>query len=150
MADSITSNFFISKKFNQSNGRTRLIWNRRKRVHMLNLSQHSVTKIPIPPMATLKQHLIATQLLGPFTLSTLLTSKPRIQRHLKITKNLEWKKAKPESNTKPHTRKKCTSTIVKLSVTIRTCKESLEGIDKRYLGRQLRNLGFISPTSAKT
>ena len=66
---------------------------------MLNLSQHSITKVPIPPMATLKQYLMAIQLLSPFTLSMLLTFKPRIQRHLKITKNPEWK-------TKPHSTKR--------------------------------------------
>ena len=56
---------------------------------MLNLRQHSVTKIPIPAMATLKQYLTTIKLLSPFTRSILLTSRPRIQRHLKTTKNPE-------------------------------------------------------------
>ena len=69
---------------------------------MLNLRQHSITEIPIPPMATLKQYLTTIQLLSPFTLSVLLTSKPRIQRHLKITKDPEWKENQTKTKYKNH------------------------------------------------
>ena len=130
---------------------------------MLNLSQHSITKVPIPPMATLKQYLMAIQLLSPFTLGMLLTFKPRIQRHLKITKNPEWKtkphstkrkqhKKKTLNQTKNLTKKKknLTSLTIKLSITIRQiCKERLEGINKQYLGNQQRNLGYISQNLLK-
>ena len=78
MADLSTSNFFISQKVCQPDGRTMISRNCLKRVHELNLSQYLVTKIPISPMATLKQHLTAIQLLSPYTLYMLLTSEPRI------------------------------------------------------------------------
>ena len=78
MADSSTSNFFISQKVCQSDGRTRMSSNCLRRVHMLNLGQYPVTKILISPMATLKKHMTTIQFLSPRTLCMLLTSKPKI------------------------------------------------------------------------
>ena len=55
------SNLFISKKVSQLNSVTRRSWNCGKRILMSNLGQHPITKIPIPSMPTLKQHLAAIQ-----------------------------------------------------------------------------------------
>ena len=55
------SNLFIDQKVSESNSVTRRSWNCGRRILMFNLGQHSVTKIPIPSMLTLKQHLAAIQ-----------------------------------------------------------------------------------------
>jgi len=49
-----------------------------RRVHVLNLSQHLITEIPVPPMATFEQDLMLIQLSSPCTFNMLLTYKPRV------------------------------------------------------------------------
>ena len=56
------SNLFISQKVSQTDGGTRRNWNCCRMIHMLNLGQHPITKIPIPSMPTFKQYLTAIQL----------------------------------------------------------------------------------------
>ena len=55
------SNLFISQKVSQPNGVTRRSWNSGRRILMFNLGQYPITKILIPSMPTLKQHLAAIQ-----------------------------------------------------------------------------------------
>ena len=93
IANMSSSNLFISQKTNQLDGGTRRHQNCCRRIHMLNLRQHPITKIPVPAMPIFKQYLTAIQLQSLLTLIILLTSNPRIQRHLKNhKKNPEWEK----------------------------------------------------------
>ena len=100
------SNLFINQKVSQPDGGTRRNWNCCRRIHMLNLRQHLITKIPIPSMPTLKLYLMAIQLQSPLTLCILLTSNPRIQRHLKNHKRIHNEKmTKQPLSTKDPTKK---------------------------------------------
>ena len=53
------SNLFISQKVSQLNNVTRMSRNCGKRIHMFNLGQHLITKIPILSMPTFKQYLVS-------------------------------------------------------------------------------------------
>ena len=55
------SNLFISQKVSQKNSVTRMSQNSGKRIHMFNLRQHPITKIPVLSMPTFKQYLAAIQ-----------------------------------------------------------------------------------------
>ena len=55
------SNLFISQKVSQLNSATRMSQNCGRRIHMFNLGQHLITKIPILSMPTFKQYLVAIQ-----------------------------------------------------------------------------------------
>ena len=59
------SNLFISQKVSQPNSVTRMSWNCGKRIHMFNLGQHPINKIPILSMLTFKQYLAANLVLKP-------------------------------------------------------------------------------------
>ena len=66
---------------------------------MLNLSQYSVTKIPISPMATLKQYLGAIQLLSPFTFSKdPKTSENHKEPRMKRSQTTQHKNTKPQNH----------------------------------------------------
>ena len=56
-----SSNLFISQKVSQMNSVTRRSWNCGRRIHMFNLGQHPITKIPVLSMPTFKQYLAAIQ-----------------------------------------------------------------------------------------
>ena len=151
------SNLLISQKVNQPNNGIRRNWNCCRRILMFNLGQHSITKIPIPFMPTFKQYPMAIWCQSPLTLYILLTSSPRIQRHLKNHKGAQNEK-RPSHNQVPNIQKKkkerggegLTSSAVKLSITnCQISKEHLEGVDKWCLGNQCRNLEKIPGTSSQ-
>ena len=100
------SNLFISQKVSRPNRAIRKNLNCCRRIHILNLRQHPITKIPIRSMHTLKQYLTTIQLQSPLTLHILLIPNPRIQRHLKNhSRTQNEKMTKPPLSTKYPTKR---------------------------------------------